>query len=271
MILGNHQFDIEKYNTPEHLAKCLECIDLTSLNSTDTNAKIEAMVLKVNHFSEHFPHLPNVAAICVYPSFTRTVRQTLTASNVRIAVTGGGFPASQTFLKIKIEECKMAVDEGADEIDMVLSLNYFLSGAYNRASDEINTIKNASGKAHLKVILESGILPNSEAIAHASRLAMEAGADFIKTSTGKSEPAATPHAATVMCKEILAYHLETGKKIGFKPAGGIVTVSDALTYYAIVHRILGSEWLTPNLFRIGASRLVNHLLSAIEGTAMNYF
>jgi len=253
------------------LTACLGFIDLTSLNTTDTDAKIEAMVRKVNEFPQHFPHLPNVAAICVYPSFTGLVRKTLTVPNVRIAVTGAGFPSSQTFLKIKTKECRMAVEEGADEIDIVLSLNYFLSGKYEKTAEEVTSIKNAIGKAHLKVILESGTLHNPEAITQASRIAIEAGADFIKTSTGKSEPAATPEAARVMCQAILEHHQKTGKQVGFKPAGGIVTVEDALTYFAIVHQTLGSEWLTPKLFRIGASRLVNNLLGAITGAPVTYY
>lgn len=253
------------------LVTCLGCIDLTSLNTTDTNAKIELMAKKVNEFPHFFPDLPNVAAICVYPSFTGILRQTLTAMDVRIAVTGGGFPASQTYVQIKTEECRMAVDEGADEVDIVLSLNYFLSGLYEKAMEEVGAVKKAIGRAHLKVILETGALPDAEAIARASRIAMEGGADFIKTSTGKSDPAATPEAAMVMCREIWAYYQKTGKKVGFKPAGGIVTVDDALTYYAIVERVLGAGWLTPKLFRIGASRLANNLLSAVTGATVNYF
>ena len=253
------------------LTACLGFIDLTSLNATDTDAKIEGMVRKVNEFTQHFPHLPNVAAICVYPSFVKIVRKTLTTVDVRIAATGAGFPSSQTFLRIKTDECKMAIEEGADEVDVVLSLSYFFSGEYEKVHDEIAAIKNAIGKAHLKVILESGTLHSPETISQASRIAMEAGADFIKTSTGKSEPAATPQAAQVMCHVILEHYQKTGKQIGFKPAGGIVTVEDALTYYAIVNQILGSEWLTPKLFRIGASRLVNNLLGAITGTPVTYY
>ena len=263
--------DMEQYMTKEHLLECLSFIDLTSLNATDTNVKIEEMVKKVNEFPLHFPDVPNVAAVCVYPAFTGIVRRRLTANGVRVAVTGAGFPASQTYLKVKIEECRMAVEEGADEVDIVLSLNHFLSRAYTQAADEISAIKACMGRAHLKVILESGSLPNREEIAHASRIAMEAGADFIKTSTGKSEPAATPEAAAVMCNEILKFYQKTGKQVGFKPAGGIVSVHDALAYYAIVDRILGHTWLSSHLFRIGASRLANNLLSAITGALTPYF
>ncbi|MCL1974031.1 MAG: deoxyribose-phosphate aldolase [Bacteroidetes bacterium] len=255
----------------ESLRTCLSCIDLTSLNATDTDAKIMAMAQKANEFPQQFPDMPQIAALCVYPSFTSVLRKTLTVRGVRIAVTGGGFPAAQTFLSVKIQECSMAVEEGADEVDIVLSLNSFLSEDYARTGDDISAIKEAIGHAHLKVILESGALASPPLIAHASRIAMEAGADFIKTSTGKSEPAATPQAAAVMCREILKYYQKTGKKIGFKPAGGIQTPDEALLYYSIVSEILGSEWLHPSLFRIGASRLANNLLSALHHQTVAYF
>ena len=271
MQLSEFTPNTKKFHTPEHLMKCLGCIDLTSLNATDTDADIEAMAKKVNHFSHHFPHLPHVAAICVYPSFAKLLRQTLEVPDVRIAVTGAGFPASQTFLHIKTEECRMAVEEGADEVDIVLSLNHFLSNAFDKTFQEIAAVKAVMGKASLKVILETGALSDPELIAKASKIAMDAGADFIKTSTGKITPAATPQAAMVMCREIREYNHQTGIRVGFKPAGGIVTVKDALTYYAIVHDILGDEWLTPKLFRIGASRLANNLLSAISGAPVTYF
>ena len=251
--------------------ECLSFIDLTSLNATDTDLTIEGMVQKVNAFSQHFPHLNNVAAICIFPAFTKTARRMLTAPNVRIVVTGAGFPAPQTFLKVKIEECRMAVEEGADEVDIVLPLHYFLTGKLREAGEEINAIKQAIGSAHLKVILESGLLSAPESIAAAAMVAMEAGADFIKTSTGKTSPAATPEAASVMCSQIKAYYQKTGRQVGFKPAGGIVTVEDAHTYYAVVRTVLGVDWLTPQLFRIGASRLANNLLTAIEQTPVAYF
>ena len=271
MKIDDYQIDINKFHTSEHLKKCLECIDLTSLNATDTDAKIELLVKKVNLFPEHFPHLPYIAALCVFPSFTPIVRKSLTAKGVRIAATSAGFPASHTFLTIKRQECRMAVEEGAHEVDIVLPFNHFLSGNYTRATEEISAIKESIGKAHLKVILESGALDSPQAIALASRIAIEGGADFIKTSTGKSSPAATPEAAVVMCREIKAHFQKTGKRIGFKPAGGIVSVEDALTYYAITDAILGPEWLTPELFRIGASRLANNLLYAISGVQEAYF
>jgi len=253
------------------ITECFSFIDLTSLNATDTDATIGAMIKKVNEFPQHFPGMPNVAAICVFPSFARIVRKTLTDPNVRVAVTGGGFPAPQTFLKIKTQECRMAVEEGADEVDIVIPLHHFLSGNYASVTDEIGAIKEAIGGAHLKVILESGILPTPESIAKASQIAMEAGADFIKTSTGKVSPAATTQAAQVMCNQIKEHYQKTGKRIGFKPAGGIVTVDDALAYYTIVQQTLGVEWLKPELFRIGASRLANNLLGKIKGTSVAYF
>ena len=250
---------------------CLGCIDLTSLNTTDTEAKILAMVQKVNAFEQHFPHLPNVAAICVYPIFAGLLKQHLKAPGVHITVVGAGFPSSQTFPQIKADECRMAVEAGADEVDIVISLNHFLAGDDEKAGKEIALVKQAIGKAHLKVILESGSLPNAEAIARAGRIAIAAGADFIKTSTGKTEPAATPEAAHAMCEVIKAHYAQTDQKIGFKPAGGIVSVEDALMYYQIVKDILGPEWLNPTYFRIGASRLANNLLSHIEGAEISYF
>ncbi|MCL2727629.1 MAG: deoxyribose-phosphate aldolase [Bacteroidales bacterium] len=253
------------------IIECFSFIDLTSLNATDTDATIEAMVKKVNEIPQRFPHLPNVAAICVFPSFAGLVRKALTAPHVRIAVTGAGFPAPQTFLKIKIEECRMAVEEGADEVDIVLPIHHFLSGNYALVTDEIGAIKEAIGGAHLKVILESGLLSTPQLIASAGQMAMEAGADFIKTSTGKVSPAATIEAAEVMCSQIKAYYQKTGKRIGFKPAGGIVAVEDALAYHAVVQQTLGAEWLKPELFRIGASRLANNLLKCILSNSEGVF
>ena len=250
---------------------CLSCIDLTSLNAMDTEAKIIAMAQKVNAFPEYFPHLPNVAAICVYPIFAGLLKQHLTAPGVKITVVGAGFPSSQTFPQTKADECRMAVEAGADEVDIVVSLRHFLAGKEAEAAEEIALVRQAIGKAHLKVILESGSLPNTEAIAQASRLSIAAGADFIKTSTGKSEPAATPEAARIMCRIIKEHFAQTGKMTGFKPAGGIVSVEDALTYYQIVKETLGEAWLCPEYFRIGASRLANNLLSHIEGTEIHYF
>ena len=263
--------NLQKWNKPEILAACIGHMDLTSLNSTDTKSKIEKMVEKVNNFLVNFPKYPSVAAICVYPNFAEVVKKKLNSQDVNIAVVGGVFPGSQSFLEVKIEECRIAVEKGADEVDIVLSLSHFLEGEYELAAKEISSIKKAIAPAHLKVILETGALSTPEAIEKASVLAMEAGADFIKTSTGKMEPAATPEAAIVMCRAIKEHYRKTGKKVGFKPAGGISTPQDAILYYAIVDTILGEEWLNPELFRLGASRLANNLLTELENRPINYF
>ena len=263
--------NLQKWNRPEILAACIGHMDLSSLNSTDTKSKIEKMVEKVNNFPVNYPKYPSVAAICVYPNFAEVVKKKLNSQDVNVAVVGGVFPSSQSFLEVKIEECRIAVEKGADEVDIVLSLSHFLEGEYELAAKEISSIKKAIAPAHLKVILETGALSTPESIEKASVLAMEAGADFIKTSTGKMEPAATPEAAIVMCRAIKEYYRKTGKKVGFKPAGGISTPHDAILYYAIVDTILGEEWLNPELFRLGASRLANNLLTELENRPINYF
>ncbi|MDR3184057.1 MAG: deoxyribose-phosphate aldolase [Prevotellaceae bacterium] len=255
---------------PAAWAQCLSFIDLTALNATDTPAQIGAMTEKVNRFPAAFPHFPHVAAICVYPALVPVVKQQLQLPGVQIAAVGAGFPASQTFIEVKCDECKRAVDAGAHEIDVVISLGTFLAGDHHRVQEELVKIKAAIGHAHLKVILETGAL-TPEQIRTAGRIAIEAGADFIKTSTGKMEPAATPEAAWIMAHVIKAHYLKTGKKTGLKPAGGIVTASDALLYYAIVKEVLGEEWLTPSLFRLGASRLANNLLTELLNTPVKYF
>lgn len=263
--------NLSRWERAEVYASCIGLMDLTTLNSTDTPSKVEALIDKVNDFQSQYPKYPSVAAVCVYPNFSKVVKKMLKDPAVRIAVVAGVFPSSQSFLEIKVAECKMAVEQGADEIDIVLALNHFLDSNYEAASEEICQIKKSIGKTHLKVILETGALKTPELIAKASNLAMKAGADFIKTSTGKMEPAATPEAAYVMCKCIKEYYKKTGKKVGFKPAGGIVTPQDAILYYAIVETILGKEWLTPQLFRLGASRLANNLLTKLEDKTITYF
>lgn len=260
-----------QYATPDVLKKLFGSIDLTSLNTEDTDAKIQAMVEKVNQFAASYPDMPNVAAICVYPSKVPVVKANLEAKNVQIASVGGGFPSSQTFIEVKAAECRAAVEAGADEVDIVISVGTFLEDNYDKMKQEITTQKESIGDKHLKVILETGALASLEAIYKASMLAMEAGADFIKTSTGKQEPAATIEAAYAMCTAIKDFHVQTGKKIGFKPAGGISQPEDALAYFAIVKEVLGDEWLTPSLFRIGASRLANRLLSAVINEQVTYF
>jgi len=249
----------------------LSCIDLTTLNSTDNHIQGEKFALNVSRFQDEFPGLPNVAAICVYPTLVESVKKNLKAPGIKLASVCAGFPSSQTFLDIKVMEIKMAIAKGATEIDIVLNLGDFLSGDDAAVIQEISVLKRACGEVHLKVILETGALKSPKKIWQASLLAMQAGADFIKTSTGKLEPAATPEAAWVMCTSIKNYYEKTNKKVGFKAAGGIVEPTDALIYIAIVKEVLGDEWLNNNLFRIGASRLANNLLTAIKGESVMYF
>ena len=246
-------------------------IDLTTLNSTDNDESVMKFTEKVNRFDSEFADLKNVAAICVYPNFAQVVKDTLEVESVNIACVSGGFPSSQTFIEVKIAETAMAIMEGADEIDIVISVGQFLNENYEEMCDEIEELKNTCKDKHLKVILETGALQTSSNIKKASILSMYSGADFIKTSTGKQQPAATPEAAVVMCQAIKEYYDITGNKIGFKPAGGINTVNDALIYYTIVKEILGEEWLTNKLFRIGTSRLANLLLSEIRGEEVKFF
>jgi len=249
----------------------LSCIDLTTLNSTDNHIQGEKFALNVSRFQDEFPGLPNVAAICVYPTLVESVKKNLKAPGIKLASVCAGFPSSQTFLDIKVMEIKMAIAKGATEIDIVLNLGDFLSGDDSAVIQEISMLKRACGEVHLKVILETGALKSPTKIWQASLLAMQAGADFIKTSTGKLEPAATPEAAWVMCTSIKNYYEKTNKKVGFKAAGGIVEPADALIYLAIVKEVLGDEWLNNKLFRIGASRLANNLLTAIKGESVTYF
>lgn len=270
-ILNNIHHNLDLWLTPDNYRLCLGCMDLTTLNSTDTQKRVISFAEKVNGFKVRFPDYPLPAAICVYPNWGATVKEHLSVNGVNVAVVAGGFPHSQTFMQVKLQECAMAVEQGADEVDIVLSLNKFLHGDAAGAAEEIAAIKGVIGEAKLKVILETGALGGVENIARASVLAMEAGADFIKTSTGKMEPAATPVAAAVMCNCIKEYWKKTGRKVGFKPAGGISTAKDAIVYLAIVDTILGKEWLCPQLFRIGASRLANNLLSELEQQTTVYY
>jgi deoxyribose-phosphate aldolase len=253
------------------LMSILNSIDLTSLNTTDNKSKILHLTGKVNSFSGRFSNIPNVAAICVYPNFVSVVKEKLTVKNVKIASVAGAFPTSQTFRSIKVSECKMAIEAGADEIDIVMPVGAFLGNDFEMVADEIREIKKAIGEKHLKVIVESGLLGNNEQIFKASMIAMDAGADFIKTSTGKTSVSATPEAAFIMCRAILDFYSETGIRVGFKAAGGIVTTTDALTYYHIISNSLGEEWLGEKLFRIGASRLANNILTDISGSTCEYF
>ena len=255
----------------EEMKLAFSCIDLTTLSAEDTQEKGQIMADKVSRFSRHFIELPNVAAICVYPTLVKTVRKNLVDSKVALAAVSAGFPSSMTFIEVKVLETALAVAAGANEIDIVISVGTFLEGNYAEVGKEISRIKESCGDAHLKVILETGALKTPENIWKASMIAMQAGADFIKTSTGKMEPAATPEAAWVMCSAIKEFYARTGKKIGFKAAGGIVESSDALFYIAIVRELLGKEWLNSQLFRIGASRLANNLLTSITEEKITYF
>ncbi|MBR5475916.1 MAG: deoxyribose-phosphate aldolase [Bacteroidaceae bacterium] len=262
---------VEENNTLEVKKLLFSCIDLTTLKCTDSEESVLEFTEKVNEFDEKYPDIKNVAAICVYPNFAKIVSQSLEVESVGIACVSGGFPSSQTFQEIKIAETAMAIHEGATEIDIVLSVGKFLSGDYEGVCDEIQELKSVCGDKHLKVILETGALNSAENIKKASILSMYSGADFIKTSTGKESPAATPEAAYVMCCTIKEYYAKTGRKIGFKPAGGINTVKDALVYYTIVKEVLGEEWLNNKYFRLGTSRLANLLLSDIIGEEIKFF
>lgn len=257
---------------------CFSMMDLTTLKTDDTPASVSKLVGKVNSFRESYPEWPLPASVCVYSNFASTVKE-VRACDFNITVVSACFPSSQSFLEVKLKECEMAVEQGADEVDIVLALNAFLAGDYEAAAEEIRQVRKTidavaakqGRKVHLKVILETGLLRTPEAIANASFLAMEAGADFIKTSTGKVEVNATPVAAYVMCECIAKYHEITGKKIGFKPAGGISSAMDALCYYSIVSSVLGKEWLNKELFRFGVSRVANSILSAVEQKTVSFF
>ena len=262
---------VTENNTEEVKKLLFNCIDLTTLNSTDSDESVMKFTEKVNKFDDEFPDLKNVAAICVYPNFAEVVKNTLDVDGINIACVSAGFPSSQTFIEVKIAETAMALMEGADEIDIVISIGKFLSGDYETMCEEIQELKDTCKERHLKVILETGALKTASNIKKASILSMYSGADFIKTSTGKQQPAATPEAAYVMCEAIKEYYEKTGNKIGFKPAGGINTVNDALIYYTIVKEILGEEWLNNEFFRLGTSRLANLLLSDIKGEDIKFF
>ena len=250
---------------------CLSAIDLTTLSCCDSEESVEAMARRAAEFEMDYPHLQNVASICVYPPFVETVGLNIDGTPLRITSVAGGFPSSQTFLEVKMLEVAMAIENGADEVDVVVNVGKILTGAYDEAANEIEVLRGESDGATLKVILETGALKSPELIYNASLLAMAAGADFIKTSTGKIDVSATPEAAVVMCKAIKEYHEKTGRKVGFKAAGGVRTAEDAALYYTIVKEILGEEWLTTELFRIGASSAANNILSAIEGKEITYF
>lgn len=247
-------------------------IELTTLKTTDSEESVLAFTERVNDFDAQYPDLPHVATICVYPCFARTVSESLEVDGVEIACVSGSFPSSQALIEVKVAETALAVKDGATEIDIVMPVGKFLSGDYEGVADDISELKNACGKdVAMKVILETGCLGTAANIKKASILSMYAGGDYIKTSTGKEKISATPEAAYVMCQAIREFYDETGIQIGFKPAGGINTVMDAITYYTIVKEVLGEKWLTNKWFRMGTSRLANLLLSEIEGKEIKFF
>lgn len=250
-------------NTKDVYRLLYSCIDLTTLNTTDTKESVWKFTENVNNFEGSRPDIKNVAAICVYPNFAEVVKEALTAQDVKIACVSAGFPSSQTFIEVKVAETALAVANGADEIDIVLNLGYFFDENYEELCEEIDEIKHACRDAHLKVILETGALKSTSDIAKASVLSLYSGADFLKTSTGKVYDGASLEAAYVMCSMIKQYYDKTGRKVGFKPSGGISTTEDAVKYYTIVKEVLGKDWLNNELFRLGASRLAKNLLDSI--------
>ena len=262
---------LDENNNIEVKKQIFHCIDLTTLKCTDTEENVMKLTEKVNEFVDKYPDLDNVAAICVYPNMAEIASDTLEADDVKIACVSGGFPSSQTFMEVKVAETAMAIHTGAEEIDIVMPVGKFLCGDYEGMCDEIGELKDICGEKPLKVILETGSLMTASNIKKAAILAMYSGADFIKTSTGKEAISATPEAAWVMCESIRDYYKETGRKVGFKAAGGIDTVKKALAYYTIVKEVLGEEWLNNGLFRIGTSRLTNLLLADITGEEIKFF
>lgn len=256
---------------------CLSVMDITSLNMNDTSRTIAEFVGKVNALREAYPDYPLPASICVYPDMIPVVVEKRLNTELHATAVGACFPASHTFIEVKLLECRMAVESGADEIDVVIPHSLLRDGRYDAVSDELRQIRNTVDNAVqgrriiLKVILETGTIVEPETIARASFIAMESGADFIKTSTGKNGVGATPSAVFIMCECIRRYYEVTGRRVGIKPAGGISTVSDALSYYSIIHTLLGYEWLDKSLFRLGVSRMANSLLSALEGKNVVFF
>lgn len=250
----------------------LGSVELTSLHTTDTEEEILAMTEKVNKFDSDYHDLPHVAAICVYPVFTELVAQSLEIDGVEITNVSGNFPSSQSRMEVKIAETQLAVADGATNVDIVLPVGKFLSGDYEGVSDDINELKQVCGEeVPMKVILEVCDLGSLSNVKKAALLSMYAGADYVKTSTGKEKSGATPESVYVMCQAIKEYYDKTGIQIGLKPAGGINTVRDALTYYTILKEVCGEKWLTNYWFRLGTSRLTNTLINEIVGKEVNYF
>ena len=267
-LLANH---LEENNTIAVKKFLLNSVELTTLKTDDSEDSVMRFVEKVNKFDDVYPELSHVATVCVYPCFASICHDTLENEEVEIACVAACFPSSQSFIEVKIAETALALKDGATEIDIVQSVGKFLAGDYETVADEIAELKEVCGERKLKVILETGCLKTASNIKKASILAMYAGADYIKTSTGKLEPAATPEAAYVMCQAIKEYYEETGIQIGFKPAGGMKTVEDALKYYTIVKEVLGEQWLNNTMLRLGTSSLANKLLSDIQGETIQFF
>lgn len=270
--------NLDTFASEQVYKDCFSMIDLTTLKTDDTPSSVAKLVAKVNSFKEAYPQWPLPASVCVYPNFA-SVAAAERKEDFRIAVVSACFPSSQSFLEVKLKECELAVEQGADEVDIVLALNKFLAEDHDGAAEEIRQVRacidevaaRQGREVHLKVILETGLLRRPELIAEASFLAMEAGADFIKTSTGKVDVNATPSAAYIMCECIARYFEVTGRRVGFKPAGGISTAMDAVCYYFIVSELLGKAWLNKELFRFGASRVANSILSAVEQKTVSFF
>jgi len=254
---------IKKESKMQALYLALSMIDLTTLEGKDSEGKVKQLCYKASHLHYKHPGLPNVAAICVYPTMVPIAKKELEGTGINVASVATAFPSGMADINAKLDEVKSVVDAGADEVDMVISRGRFLNGDYDYVSDEISQVKDACGKAHLKVILETGELVTLDNVQLASDIAMEAGADFIKTSTGKVSPAATPPVVLTMLEAIRDFQIKTGKKIGMKPAGGISTAKQAIQYLVMIKETLGDEWLSPNLFRFGASSLANDILMQI--------
>jgi deoxyribose-phosphate aldolase len=262
---------VPQNDTPEVKKFLMGSVELTTLKTTDSETSVMAFTEKVNEFEETYPDLPHVATICVYPKFAKVVSETLEVEGVEVACVSGSFPSSQSLIEVKTVETSLAVKDGATEIDIVMNVGAFLDGDYETVVDEVQQEKEACGDKNMKVILETGMLKTAKNIKIASILSMYGGGDYIKTSTGKEQPAATPEAAYVMCQAIKEYYEQTGVQIGFKPAGGLNTVMDALIYYTIVKEVLGEKWLTNKWFRMGTSRLANLLLSEVIGQEVKFF
>lgn len=268
-ILADH---FEENRNADVYKKIFNSIDLTTLKTTDSQQSVAKFTERVNSFEEDYGDLPPVAAICVYPNFVPVVRTTLDVSSVGVAAVAGAFPTSQSFIEVKVAEIGLAVEAGADEIDVVLNVGDFFDGDYESVCDDLDEMKHSCRSARMKVILETGALKTARNIRDASVLALYSGADFLKTSTGKEYPGASLDACYVMCQCIREYYEKTGRAVGFKAAGGISTTEDVLKYYTIVKTVLGEKWADSNeLFRIGASRLANALLSDIVGEQVKYF